>query len=146
LNNGKYKIGITAGSMDLLHAGHVLMLKEAKECCDHLIVLLHTDPTIDRPEKNKPIQSIRERVIQLNGCKYVDSVNIYDTENDLINIIKKYYSLFGEELVRVIGKDWEGKEFTGCDLPVKVIFNSRNHNYSSSELRKRIFEFESCKK
>tara|TARA_B100000282_G_scaffold288878_1_gene258001 strand:- start:564 stop:1004 length:441 start_codon:yes stop_codon:yes gene_type:complete len=146
LSNGKYKVGITAGAMDLLHAGHVLMLKEAKYYCKHLIVLLHTDPSIDRPEKNKPIQTLKERIIQLEGCKYVDEISLYDTEKDLKRKLKKYYNLFGNDAVRIIGKDWEGKKFTGHDLPLKCIFNSRNHNYSSSELRERIFNFESCKK
>lgn len=145
MNNGKYKIGITAGAMDLLHAGHMLMLKEAKEYCDHLLVLLHTDPSIDRPEKNKPIQSIKERMIQLEGCKYVDSIDIYDTESDLVNIIENLMSIYGDDVVRIIGSDWKGKKFTGWDLGIKCIFNTRNHNYSSSDLRDRISKHNSCK-
>lgn len=126
-------IGFTCGSFDLLHAGHCLMLKEAKLKCDLLIVGLHTDPTIDRPSKNKPIQSVEERLIQLESCKYVDVTIIYDTEEDLYNILKEY-----KPDIRIIGEDWKNKKFTGYDLPIKVYFNSRKHSYSSSELRNRI--------
>ena len=136
-----FVIGFTCGSMDLLHAGHVLMLKEARDCCDYLIVGLHTDPTIDRPEKNKPIQDLEERVIQLEGCKYVDNIMTYNTEEDLLNLLTRLSSEY-PHFVRIIGQDWEGKQFTGCGLPINVIFNSRTHNYSSSELRRRIYEAE----
>lgn len=136
-----FVIGFTCGAMDLLHAGHVLMLKEAKACCDYLIIGLHTDPAIDRPEKNNPIQSIEERIIQLEGCSYVDRIIKYKTEVDLYRILSKLSSCY-PNFVRIIGKDWEGKEFTGCDLPIQLIFNSRTHNYSSSELRRRIYEAE----
>ena len=134
-----FVIGFTCGTMDLLHAGHVLMLKEAKGCCDYLIVGLHTDPTVDRPEKNSPIQSIEERTIQLEGCSYVNRIIKYNTEADLCRLLSKLSSDY-PNFVRIIGNDWEGKEFTGCDLPIQLIFNSRTHNYSSSELRRRIYE------
>ena len=134
-------IGFTCGSMDLLHAGHVLMLREAKERCDYLIVGLHTDPTIDRPEKQRPVQSLEERVIQLEACTYVDNIIKYDTEEELRNLLIKLSSEY-PHFVRIIGDDWRGKEFTGSDLPIQLIFNSRTHNYSSSELRRRVYEAE----
>ena len=136
-----FSVGFTCGAMDLLHAGHILMLKEAKDCCDYLVVGLHTDPTLDRPEKNKPIQDIDERFIQLEGCRYVDQIIKYDTEAELINLLTSLNKKF-PNFSRIIGDDWRGKEFTGYDLPIHVIFNSRTHNYSSSELRRRIYEAE----
>ena len=138
----KYMFGFTCGAMDLFHAGHVLMLKEAKKHCNHLIVGLHTDPTIDRPSKNKPIQSLEERRIQLEGCRYVDQIVEYDTEEDLLSLLNDFYMKHGKFFVRIIGADWKGKKYTGHDLQNDVIFNSRNHNYSSSELRKRIYDVE----
>lgn len=130
------KIGITAGTFDVLHAGHVLMFEEAKTQCEHLIVLLQTDPTIDRANKNKPVQSITERFIQLKACKFVDEIIPYDTEESLLNLLNilKYD-------VRIIGSDWKNKEFTGYDIPghiEKCYFNKRSHNYSSTYLRDRI--------
>jgi len=126
------RIGFTCSAFDLLHTGHIAMLKEAKNQCDYLIVGLHTDPTIDRPQKNKPIQSTFERYLQLEGCKYVDQIIPYDTEKDLVdllNIIKPH--------VRIVGEEYETKEFTGKDL-VPIYYNSRGHNFSSSSLRERI--------
>jgi len=134
---GIMKIGFTCGAFDLCHAGHVLMFKECKEHCDYLIVGLHTDPTIDRPEKNKPIQSLEERLIQLEAIKYIDKVVTYDTEKELYEILSKNPHSID---VRIIGADWKGKEFTGSDLAMPVIFNSRTHSYSTSELRKRIVD------
>ncbi len=125
--------GFTCGAFDLLHAGHVIMLKECKAQCDYLIVGLHTDPTIDRPFKNKPIESVEERMIRLQGCKYVDKILVYDTEADLYNLLKEL-----RPDVRFIGEDHKGKPFTGDDLPIDVIFNIRDHDYSSSNLRERI--------
>ena len=127
--------GFTCGAMDLLHAGHVLMLKECRAQCGFLTVGLQTDPSIDRPDKNKPIETLQERMIRLEGCKYVDEVVVYDTEEDL------YYLL--QELkpdVRFMGIDWKNKPNYSRDLlpKMKVIYNSRNHNYSSSDLRRRI--------
>ncbi|MCK9371027.1 adenylyltransferase/cytidyltransferase family protein [Candidatus Dojkabacteria bacterium] len=125
--------GITAGAMDLLHAGHLIMLKEIRKQCDHLTVALQTDPSIDRPEKHKPIETVEERMIRLQACKYVDKIVTYDTEQDLYNLLKEL-----KPDIRFLGADWKGKHFTGDDLPIKVIFNSRNHNYSSSNLISRI--------
>lgn len=129
------KKGFTAGAFDLLHYGHLLMLREIREQCDYLIVGLHTDPTLDRPEKNKPIEEVEERKLRLESCKYVDEVILYDTEADLYELLKNL-----KPDIRFIGADWKGKKFTGDDLDIKVIFNSRNHNYSSTNLRKRILD------
>ncbi|OGI71467.1 hypothetical protein A3B84_01755 [Candidatus Nomurabacteria bacterium RIFCSPHIGHO2_02_FULL_35_13] len=133
----KKKIGFTCGAMDLLHAGHILMLKECKEQCDFLIVGLEIDPSIDRPEKKKPIETLKERKIRLEGCKYVDKIITYTDEIDLFNLLKKL-----NLDIRFMGADWKNKPNYSRDrLPeMKVIYNSRNHNYSSSNLRKRIIE------
>lgn len=134
------KTGFTCGAFDLLHAGHVLMLEEAKSFCDYLIVGLHSDPTLDRPEKNRPIQSLQERLIQVRAVKFVDLVVIYDTESDLIGLLKAL-----KPDLRIIGADYVNKTFTGDDLGIETKFNSRNHSFSSSELRKRIQEAENRK-
>jgi glycerol-3-phosphate cytidylyltransferase len=126
--------GFTCGTMDLLHAGHILMLKEVKEQCHYLVVGLHTDPTIDRPDKNKPVQSVEERRIQLEAVKYVDEIVEYDTEEDLVKLLKEI-----SPQVRFVGEDWkDNPNLTGIDLPIKIVFNTRDHNYSSTELRHRI--------
>ena len=126
--------GFTCGTMDLLHAGHILMLKEVKEQCHYLVVGLHTDPTIDRPDKNKPIQSVEERRIQLEAVKYVDEIVEYDTEEDLVKLLKEI-----SPQVRFVGEDWkDNPNLTGIDIPIKIVFNTRDHNYSSTELRDRI--------
>ena len=138
-------IGFTCGAMDLFHAGHVLMLKEAKANCDYLIVGLHTDPTLDRECKNKPIQSLEERRIQLEGCAYVDEIMEYDTESQLHFILETLYEKWGEKFIRFIGMDWLGKKYTGHELPIVMHFNERDHGYSSSELRSRIYRAESKK-
>ena len=135
-------VGFTCGAMDLFHAGHLLMLKEASEHCDYLIVGLHTDPTIDRPEKNKPIQSLEERRIQLEGCAYIDEIMEYDTEETLQFILETLHEKWGDKFVRFIGMDWKGKPYTGHELPIQMHFNQRDHEYSSSELRNRIYEAE----
>ena len=127
------KTGFTCGAFDLLHSGHILMLEEAKSFCDYLIVGLHSDPSIDRPHKNKPIQSLNERLIQLRAVKYIDLVLIYDTEDDLINLLKAI-----KPNIRIVGDDYKDKKFTGDNLGIEIKFNSRNHNFSSSELRNRI--------
>ncbi|OGJ05031.1 hypothetical protein A2443_00510 [Candidatus Nomurabacteria bacterium RIFOXYC2_FULL_43_16] len=121
--------------MDLLHAGHVLMLKECREQCDFLIVALQIDPSIDRPEKNKPIETAEERMIRLQGCRYVDKIVTYNTEVDLYNLLKKL-----NPDVRFMGIDWKDRPNYSRDLlqDMKVIYNSRDHNYSSSDLRQRI--------
>lgn len=127
------KRGFTCSAFDLLHAGHVAMLEEAKTQCDYLIVGLHTNPTIDRPEKNKPVQSVFERYWQLRGCKYVDDIIPYDTEEDLLNLL----SVLNPN-VRILGSEYMVKNFTGKSLPIPLYFNKREHTYSSSELRKRV--------
>jgi glycerol-3-phosphate cytidylyltransferase len=128
------KVGIVASCFDLFHAGHVLMLMEAKQNCDRLVVALQSDPTIDRPEKNKPIQGMYERFIQVDSCKYVDQVIPYDTEADLYNLLA---SLDWD--VRFLGMDyWNRDDFTGSDLDIPIHYCSRRHNYSSSALRTRI--------
>ena len=128
------KKGITFGAFDLFHAGHLLMLQEAKTVCDYLIVCIQTDPSLDREEKNKPVQSIVEREIQVSTCRHVDEVIIYDTEQDLLNIIEKV-----DWDVRIIGEEYKEKDFTGRDKTLdKCYFNKRSHNFSSSELRERV--------
>lgn len=140
------RIGITFSTFDLLHAGHIAMLSEAKNHCDYLICGLQTDPTIDRPEtKNKPIQSIVERQIQLAACRYVDEVVVYSTEQDLVDLL-----LILPVDVRILGVEYADKEFTGkseCELrSIDIIFNGRDHSFSSSSLRKRVYDSESSKR
>ncbi len=127
------EIGITAGTFDLVHAGHVLMLKEASEQCDYLIVALQTDPTIDREDKNKPIQTMYERFVQLNGCKYVDEIIPYETEDDLYTLIMN-----NNVDVRIIGNEYRNEDFTAREVGLDIHYNARNHMWSSSELRERI--------
>jgi len=127
-------VGFTCGSFDLFHAGHVTMLREAKNNCDHLIVGIQTDPTIDRPDKNKPVQSIIERQIQVGACRYVDEIILYETEADLLTILK---TLPIDK--RFIGEEYHNKAFTGKELNIKVYFNKRQHTFSSSSLRDRVF-------
>jgi len=128
--------GFTCSTFDLFHAGHIMMLKEAKSQCDYLIVGLQTDPTIDRPtEKNKPVQSIFERFVQLQACKYVDEIVVYATEKDLRDILLSY-----PINVRILGEEYMNKEFTGYDIPMKFYFNQRRHSFSTSELRQRVIE------
>jgi len=128
------KIGWCCSSFDLLHAGHALMLRDCRKQCDVLLVGLQTDPTIDRPEKNKPIQSFEERKIVLADNRCVEDVIEYQTECDLAQIL----GLLLPD-VRILGSDWKGKEFTGIDLPIQIYWHERNHNWSTSELRKRIY-------
>ena len=135
--DNKKKIGFTCGSFDLLHAGHAMMLEEAKSYCDYLVVAIQSDPTLDRKTKNKPVQSYEERITMLRAIRYVDEITYYDTENDLYELLKRI-----KPDVRVIGADWKGKEYTGHDLDIPVVFNSRNHGYSTSELRRRVYEAE----
>ena len=138
-------IGITFSQFDLLHAGHIAMLSEAKNHCDYLIAGLQTDASIDRPDKkNAPIQSIVERQIQLAACRYVDEVVIYQTEQDLIDLL-----LILPLNVRILGVEYEGKQFTGDEAcytrGIKIVFNGRDHSFSSTSLRSRIFKAESKK-
>jgi len=134
------KIGFTCSTFDLFHAGHIMMLKDAKEQCDYLIVGLQTDPTIDRAEKNKPVQSVFERFVQLDACKYVDEVVVYATEKELLDILQSY-----DIDVRIIGEEYEAKHFTGKELPIEVYYNKRRHSFSTTELRKRVKEAETIK-
>lgn len=134
-------IGFTCGAMDLLHAGHILMLEDCKLNCDYLIVGLHTNPQLDRPEKNKPVQSVIERYIQLKGCEYVDEIVPYETEADLIELLKAL-----PINTRFVGSDWKDKPFTGHEITsIEVKYNTRDHDYSSSGLRMRISEAQSNK-
>ena len=133
----KTKVGFTCGAFDLLHAGHALMLEEAKSQCGYLIVGVQSDPSLDRLHKNKPVQFYEERLTMVRAIKYVDEVVLYDTEEDLVNLLKMI-----EPDIRIIGNDWKGKEFTGHELDIEVYFNSREHNWSTSNLRKRIYETE----
>ena len=139
------KIGITFSTFDMLHAGHIAMLSEAKNHCDYLIAGLQTDPTIDRPEtKNKPVQSIVERQIQLAACRYVDEVVVYQTEQDLIDLL-----LILPIDIRVLGVEYENKPFTGENegftRGIRPIFNRRDHSFSSSGLRNRVVAAEAHK-
>lgn len=131
-------IGFTCSTFDLLHAGHILMLAEAKSICDYLIVGLQIDPSIDRPEvKNKPIQSIVERYVQLSAVKFVDEIIVYQTEKDLEDML-----MFLPISLRIIGEEYKDKEFTGkqiCeDRGIRIYFNQRKHSFSTTELRKRV--------
>jgi len=129
------RIGITFSAFDLLHAGHIKMLEDAKRQCDFLICGLQTDPTLDRPEKNKPVQTVVERYIQLKGCKYVDQIVPYATEQDLEDILRSF-----KIDVRIVGDEYREKSFTGrayCEeTGIELYFNSRDHRFSSSGLRK----------
>ena len=131
------KIGFTCSTFDLLHAGHIQMLREAKEQCDYLIVGLQTDPTVDRPEKNKPIQTLVERYTQLKAVGYVDEIIPYQTEQDLEDILSMYHID-----IRVLGVEYKDKDFTGKSICQKrgidLYFNKRDHRFSSSDLRKRV--------
>lgn len=135
-------VGFTCSTFDLLHAGHILMLAECKQICDYLIVGVQSDPTIDRPgTKNKPVQSIVERYVQLSAVKFVDEIIVYNTEKDLEDML-----MFLPISVRIIGEEYKDKDFTGkqiCeDRGIKVWYNSRSHRFSSSELRQRTYQSE----
>ena len=131
------KVGITFSTFDLLHAGHIKMLEEAKRVCDHLIVGLQLDPSIDRAEKNAPTQTIIERYIQLKGCIHVDEIVPYVTENDLLDILQSF-----KIDVRIVGDEYLEKQYTGrtyCEEKgIEVYYNSRDHRFSSSGLRKQV--------
>ena len=140
------KIGIVFSAFDMLHAGHVAMLAEAKNHCDYLICGLQTDPTIDRPDtKNKPIQSIVERQITLSACRFVDEIVVYQTEKDLEDIL-----LTLPIDVRILGVEYKDKDFTGRNIceqrGIEIVYNGRDHSFSSSSLRKRVAEAESKSK
>jgi glycerol-3-phosphate cytidylyltransferase len=136
------RIGITFSTFDLLHAGHVAMLAEAKNHCDYLIAGLQTDPTIDRPDtKNRPVQSIVERQIQLAACRYVDEVVVYQTEQDLVDLL-----LILPLDVRILGVEYATQSFTGdhecATRSIEIVYNARDHSFSSSSLRKRVIHAE----
>jgi glycerol-3-phosphate cytidylyltransferase len=140
------KIGITFSTFDLLHAGHIAMLAEARNHCDYLIAALQTDPTIDRPDtKNPPVQSIVERQIQLSTNRNVDEVVVYQTEKDLEDLL-----LILPVDVRILGVEYADKEFTGKDIckkrNIEIVYNGRDHSFSSSSLRKRVASAEGTKK
>ena len=138
------KTGITFSAFDLFHAGHVKMLEEAKSKCDYLIVGLQLDPSIVRPEKNTPTQSIVERYVQLRACKYIDEVVPYITEEDLIDILSSF-----KIDMRIIGEEYKEKNFTGKDYCVKkkieIYYNKREHRFSSSALRNKVIKAENIK-
>lgn len=135
------RVGITCSTFDLFHAGHVKMLEEAKQYCDWLIIALQTDPNIDRPEKNKPVQSVVERYIQLEACKYVDQIIPYTTEQDLEEIFMSF-----DLDCRIIGVEYMDSQFTGKSIcqnrGIEIIYNTRDHTWSSSELRNRVYQAE----
>ena len=138
-------VGITCSTFDLLHAGHVIMLEECKKYCDYLICALQVDPTIDRPEKNKPIQSLVERYLQLDAVKHVDKIIPYNTEEELITIFSSL-----DLDVRIIGEEYKDSDFTAKNIclkrGIKLVYNKRDHDFSSSSLRERIYEQESNKR
>lgn len=131
------KVGITASTFDLLHAGHIAMLREAKTQCDYLICALQVDPSMDRPEKNKPVQTLVERFIQLQAVRYVDEIIPYQTEQDLEDILKIY-----QLDVRIIGEEYKSGKFTGratcASRGIEIYFNKRDHRFSTSDLRARV--------
>jgi len=135
------KTGFTCSAFDLLHAGHIQMLRDAKTQCDYLICGLQTDPTIDRPEKNRPVQTVVERYAQLKAVKYVDEIIPYSTEDDLKDILTMY-----NINVRILGVEYKDKDFTGRDIcnkrGIEIVYNGRDHSFSSSSLRKRVAQAE----
>ena len=133
-------IGFTCGCFDLLHYGHLLMLKDAKDHFDILVIGLQTDPTIDRPNKNRPIQSLEERLFMLQSLKYIDEIIIYTTEDDLYNLLQNL-----RPDGRILGTDYLNKSFTGDDLNIPIYWHNRNHTYSSTDLRKRVYLGEKSK-
>jgi glycerol-3-phosphate cytidylyltransferase len=134
------KTGFTCSTFDLFHAGHVMMLREAKEQCDYLIVGLQTDPTIDRPNKNKPVQTVFERFVQLQSCVFVDEVIPYTTESELLDILQSF-----PIDVRIIGEEYKNQQFTGDYLDMEYYYNDRRHSFSTTELRQRVVDAENKK-
>lgn len=137
MENSKRVVGITFSTFDLLHAGHIAMLREAKSQCDYLICGLQVDPNLDRPEKNKPVQSLVERWTQLQAVKYVDEIIPYQSESDVEDILNMF-----QIDVKIMGSEYREKDFTGKDIcrkrGIEVYFNSRDHRFSSTELRARV--------
>ena len=128
-----YKKGLIAGSFDLIHPGYIKMFQDAKKICDCLIVALQSDPTIDRPEKNKPVQTLEERKIILNSIKYIDEILVYDTEQSLYSLLKST-----KINIRILGSDYKNKSYTGDDLNIPVYFHERDHAWSTSCLKEKI--------
>ena len=140
------KVGFNCSSFDLFHAGHVTMLKMEKNLCDYLIVALQVDPTVDRPGiKNKPVQSVYERYVKLQGCKYVDEILVYETEEDLLNLIQTQ-----KIDIRFLSEEYKDKDFTGkqycIDTGIELHFHLRKHKYSSTEIRNRVYNLEKKKR
>jgi glycerol-3-phosphate cytidylyltransferase len=140
------KIGFNCSSFDLFHAGHVTMLKMEKEMCDYLKVALQVDPTIDRPGvKNKPVQSVYERHVQLQACKYVDEILVYETEEDLLNLIQTQTIH-----IRFLSEEYMDRDFTGkqycIDHDIELFYHLRKHKYSSTEIRNRVYSLEKKKR
>ena len=136
------KKGFTCSCFDLLHAGHIKMLQDARNQCDYLIVGLQTDPTVDRPDtKNKPIQTLEERQIMLSAIRFVDEIVIYTTEGQLYEYLRD-----NPPDVRILGTDYKGKDFTGKDLDIDIYYHKRDHDWSTTNLRKRITQEENKKK
>lgn len=131
------KVGLTASAFDLLHAGHIEMLKDAKAACDYLVCALHVDPSRERQTKNKPVQSIAERYVQLAAVKYVDEIVPYETEEELAALI-----LLKKIDVRIIGEEYKDQDYTGKGLTGEVVYNTRRHAFSSSELRERVYRLQ----
>ena len=129
------KIGVLAGCFDIMHPGYIYMFEEAKKNCDKLIVLLQTDPTVDRPEKNKPILSVDERITILTSIKYIDGFFCYTTEKELYDLLKHI-----KPNVRFLGDDYIGKEINGGDLNIEIIYINRNHGWSSTKFKQLIFD------
>jgi len=145
MEKNKKVIGITCSTFDLLHAGHLIMLEECKKYCDYLVCALQVDPTIDRKEKNKPAQTLVERYIQLDAVQYVDKIIPYNTEEELITIFSSL-----DLDVRIIGEEYKDTQFTGKDVclkrGIKIIYNKRDHDFSTTSLRQRIYNQESTKR
>jgi glycerol-3-phosphate cytidylyltransferase len=136
------RVGFTCSTFDLLHAGHVAMLREAKEQCDYLLVGLQIDPSVDRASKNSPVQTIVERYTQLAAIRYVDEIVVYSTEKDLKDILELY-----NIHTRILGDEYKDKDFTGKEIcqskGIKLYFNKRSHRFSSTDLRKRVTSYSS---
>jgi glycerol-3-phosphate cytidylyltransferase len=144
MEHSKRTVGLTASTFDLLHAGHCSMLREAKEHCDYLICALQVDPSADRKDKNSPVQTLVERWMQLQSVKYVDEIIPYQTEEDLKDILQ----MFDLDL-RIIGQEYKSMKFTGRDIcsqrNIEIYYNKRDHRFSTSDLRKRVYETEKTK-
>ena len=145
MNRLNKKVGFTCSTFDLLHAGHIQMLREAKEQCDYLIVGNQTDPTIDRPKlKNSPVQTLVERYAQIKAVSYVDEIIPYQTEQDLVDIFEMY-----NIDIRILGEEYKEKDFTGKDAcrkrGIELYFNKRDHRFSTSDLRERVSNAPTCK-